>query len=323
MRDSISSIRRFWQPFITLLRLPFQFKLGPIFGWGFLLGAGTLDSRAKVLEAACIFVAFHIGAFGGLTALNSFYDRDDGPVGGLWQPPTPPKYLSAFAWSIQFTGLAIVLLIDARLALIYALIVTLALGYSHPKPRWKSHPWKSVAVVALGQGVLDFAAGVVTALRTEGAPLVPFAIGSGAAGATLVVCAFYPLTQLFQIKDDEERGDRTLAIELQNRFGLSGPFQWAQILFSVAAMLNLVAINAAKSTGIGTVALFLAASAGGLWKIELWRRDYLRRHNAPANAASQLDDRAIDFQIVHRLFGLNSMLFALLILAFLLHDSVR
>lgn len=285
---------------------------------GFLLGGGSFSPSAKVLVAIGIFVAFHIGAFGGLTALNSYYDRDDGPIGGLWQPPRPPKYLWAFAWLVQSSGLAAVLPFDFRLAAIYALIVTLALGYSHSATRWKGHPWKSLAIAAIGQGVCDFAAGVVTAGTTSHFCPAPVAIWCGCAGATAVVGAFYPLTQLFQLNDDRERGDRTTAMALEERFGTDAPFRWAQGFLSLAAVLNLGAITAAKNAGLWTSVLFIAGLGGSLWQIEVWRRAYLRRRQLHAAGMPPSDASAIDFRAVHRLLGLNSLLFALLILVFLL-----
>jgi 4-hydroxybenzoate polyprenyltransferase len=45
----------------------------------------------------------------------------------------------------------------------------------------------------------------------------------GAATATLLILALYPLTQLYQVDEDRARGDRTLAVVLGPRrcFGLS------------------------------------------------------------------------------------------------------
>lgn len=322
MLDWFSSRRNRWRPYFTLLRLPFQFQLGPIFGWGFLLFGGRLDDGANILEMAWVFIAVHVGAFGGLTALNSFYDRDEGPVGGLWQPPPPPKYLCGFAWTVQLTGLAMLLLFDIWLAVIYALIVTLALGYSHPKLRWKSHPWKSVAVVIIGQGVLDFMAGAITAMRTGYSSPISSALWCGCLGAAAIVCAFYPLTQLFQIEDDQKHGHQTTAIELQQRFGPSGPFRWAQGLLAIGAFLNVGALTLARHAGWLMIALLLVGLSGCLWTIELWRRDYTRRQSQTTNPATSFDSRALDFSIVHRLFGASSLLFAILILA-LLWDGRR
>jgi 1,4-dihydroxy-2-naphthoate octaprenyltransferase len=89
-------------------------------------------------------------------------------------------------------------------------ILLLSLGYSHPRTRWKGHPFKSLAVVGVGQGVLDFTAGAFTARAGEGLVWNP-GLWCGIGGATLTVLAFYPLTQLYQLSDDTMRGDYTVA----------------------------------------------------------------------------------------------------------------
>ena len=60
------------------LRLPFQLLLAPVFLWGWLLAGGGLS-----WTFALAFLAFHVFLYGGVTAFNSYYDRDEGPVGGL------------------------------------------------------------------------------------------------------------------------------------------------------------------------------------------------------------------------------------------------
>src|SRR5215216_5067648 len=82
------------RPYITLLRLPFQFLLSPIFLFGYLLAGGTLN-----LSLLVAYLSFHLFLYAGGTALNSFYDRDEGPVGGLANPPPLPNTCSNFRWS--------------------------------------------------------------------------------------------------------------------------------------------------------------------------------------------------------------------------------
>jgi 1,4-dihydroxy-2-naphthoate octaprenyltransferase len=225
--------------YFKLLRLPYQLQLGPIFGWGYLLAGGHIADLAQLLHFAGVFALFHVGAFGGLTALNSYYDRDSGPIGGLWKPPPPPPRLLAFAWSVQLGGLLLLLVVDWRLAPIYLALVLLALGYSHPRTRWKGHPFKSVLVVAAGQGVLDYAAGALAA----GGPAPTPVLGAGMLGAVLIVIGCYPLTQLYQVNSDRQRGDTTTALVLVERFGRSGVFSFAGIALLLGS----------------------AASAGALW----------------------------------------------------------
>lgn len=253
--------------YIKLLRLPYQFQLGPIFCWGFLLNSGDVLQAQNAWRFVAVFLLFHVGAFGGLTALNSFYDRDEGPIGGMWQPPPVPTRLWHFAWTVQLGGLVLLLPFGFELALIYTCILLLSLGYSHPRTRWKGHPFKSLAVVGLGQGVLDFAAGALTARSHDWPPHS----WCGLAGATLTVLAFYPLTQLYQLNDDTRRGDRTIAAWLYARGGRTAVFGFAFLLFALGSWVNAWALRLA---GHFTLAIALAAfSAWPLLYLRLWSRE--------------------------------------------------
>ena len=244
--------------YITLLRLPFQLQLGPIFAWGYVLGGGRLTRAEEAWRFLTVFALFHIGAFGGLTALNSHYDRDDGPVGGLWQPPAAPAHLFLFAWTVQLGGLILLLPFGWMLCGVYALILLLSLGYSHPRTRWKGHPLKSLLVVALGQGVLDFTAGALTAalvtnVAARGNALQPIVMTSaalwwGMAGATCIVVGFYPLTQLYQAQSDARRGDVTTAAWLMRRWSRRGVFVFAAMMLGVGACCSVAAPLAAGHT---------------------------------------------------------------------------
>jgi hypothetical protein len=285
--------------YLTLLRLPYQLQLGPIFGWGYLLAGGRWIQWNETVRFLAVFLLFHVGAFGGLTALNSFYDRDTGPIGGLWKPPSPPVRLWAFAWAVQLGGLVLLSPFGWQLAAVYSAILLLSLGYSHPRTRWKGHPWRSLAVVAAGQGVLDFAAGALTASVRSW----PVAAWWGMAGATLTVAAFYPLTQLFQVKDDEQRGDRTLASWLVRRFSRRGLFAVAGGGFLSGASCNALALTLAGHTEEG--GLLLLAGLLPLAFLARWSRD---EQPAPQT----------DFARVHLLLRLLALAFAFYIGAKLL-----
>ncbi len=69
--------------FIRHLRLPFNLLLSPIYLWGVLLAGGTLWDPSFWLG----YVTLHLFLYGGGTAFNSFYDRDEGPIGGMAHPP--------------------------------------------------------------------------------------------------------------------------------------------------------------------------------------------------------------------------------------------
>lgn len=285
-------MRSYWQ----LLRLPYQFQLGPIFGWGYLLAGGRLHTGEEVLRFLLIFLCFHVGCFGGLTALNSYYDRDRTPVGGMWQPPAPPRHLFWFAWLVQSAGAVPLLFIDLRLAVIYIVIGVLATGYSHPRVRWKGRALSSLTVVALGQGVLDFSAGVLAASPKifQGEVLLP-----GMIGVAAMVCAFYPLTQLFQTENDKKRGDQTVALQLLENGDRRLIFRWTIGYGLLGAACNALALIAISNWP--DAMLFIAAGCAISFYVFDWQR---AANISPAD----------DFRRVHLLLRVNALAFGLYLL---------
>lgn len=191
-------------PYIVHLRLSFQPTLAPIFLWGALLSGGHWDS-----STTAAFVALHLFLYPAATAFNSVYDKDEGPVSGLERPPRVPPGMLGFTIALAATGAAAALFAGLGFLLVYALTVVWTAAYSHPATRWKASPWKSAAAIALGQGALGFIAGWIAAGPIDWGDEALFA---GAAGAALTALGLYPATQVFQVDEDQERGDRTLAV---------------------------------------------------------------------------------------------------------------
>jgi 1,4-dihydroxy-2-naphthoate octaprenyltransferase len=129
------------------------------------------------------------------------------------RPPEVPPKLLGFSIMLQALGAVAAAAVGAAFLFLYSAIALLAAGYSHPTTRWKASPWGSALVVALGQGLLGFAAGWAASVDTlqdeESIRLV-----LGGLGAALTTLGLYPSTQVFQLVEDERRGDRTLALAL-------------------------------------------------------------------------------------------------------------
>jgi 4-hydroxybenzoate polyprenyltransferase len=201
------------------LRLHFQLLLAPVFLWGWLVADA---GRGLTISIILAFIALHVFLYGGATAFNSYYDRDEGPVGGLEHPPPVTPALLPFALTVKAVGWLLALFVNLTFWLVYAGFALLSVAYSHPRLRLKAHPWASVATVGIGQGVLAFLAAWAATRGSLDGVLSPEGL-LGAATATLLILALYPLTQLYQVDEDRARGDRTLAVVLGPRrcFGLS------------------------------------------------------------------------------------------------------
>lgn len=218
-RAIVSAARNDWRSLFVHLRVHYQLLfLSPLFGFGFLLGGGAPSVRALLG-----FLLFHLFLYGGITAYNSYYDRDQGPVGGLRHPPKVSEALFGFSLIVQGLGLALTPLVGLEFTLLYLLVMALSVAYSHPRFRWKARPILALLVVAFGQGAVGFLGGWLCGST----PARPW-LGSsdallGCAVTALITVGFYPLTQLYQLDEDRARGDRTFAVE----YGANASFNFA------------------------------------------------------------------------------------------------
>ncbi|MDH3674195.1 MAG: UbiA family prenyltransferase [Anaerolineae bacterium] len=190
--------------FFIHLRLNFQILLAPIFLWGFYLAGGQPNPQFWLA-----FMAFHGFLYGGATVYNSYYDRDEGPVGGLEHPPPVVSALLPLSLIWQSVGLVLALWVNFTVGLIYGLIFALFTAYSHPRSRLKGRPIIGLLTVALGQGVLAAGGGWAVA-DPHFEALYALGVVAVLAAATFTT-GFYPITQIYQVDEDLARGDLTFA----------------------------------------------------------------------------------------------------------------
>lgn len=270
---------------IVHLRLNFQIFLSPIFLLGYVVAGGSI-SAGLVLG----FLAFHLFGYAGGTAYNSYYDRDDGPIGGLEHPPPIPRGLLPFSLIWQTIGFVMALGVNLPLALIYAMMFALSVAYSHPRTRFKGKPVAALATVALGQGILGYLGGWVCA-RGDILSALAFDGLLGALAATLITVGFYPLTEIYQIEEDRRRGDRTLALWL----GPAGSFRFALACLSAGGLAAFVLVlRRYQAAEAWALAVFLLVTLFAIWR---WSRTF-----QPVQVIH-------NFRTVMRLYALTSLIF--------------
>lgn len=203
-----------WSAAWRLLRIPFSLYLMPIF-W-FALSASP---EITFWKAALVFVILHLLVYPASNGYNSYYDRDEGSIGGL---KNPPQVTESLYWLVvQFDVAAV--LVSLFLSWLFALMVLLYLlvskAYSYKGIRLKKYPILSTVVVVLFQGAFTFL------MVQEGIGLPKEIMFSNqnlllALVSTLFLCGSYPLTQVYQHHEDARRGDQTISRQL----GLLGTF---------------------------------------------------------------------------------------------------
>jgi lycopene elongase/hydratase (dihydrobisanhydrobacterioruberin-forming) len=235
---------------------------------GYLLAVGVMNAfRSDRLAPAALGVGLWVVCLnGGTLALNSAFDRDEGDVAYLRQPPTPPRGLAGFGLGLMLVGLLGAGLLPVGYQLVYGLCLILSVLYSVPPFRLKAVPGADWLINMWGFGTLTPYAG----WAATGLPV-------GTVG-TLVLLAFcplfaalYPLTQIYQFEEDARRGDRTLALALGPRRSLLVALCAASLAFGLFAM---AAWRTAWSLSDRWrwLLLILAAAAWGLVLIPWLRR---------------------------------------------------
>jgi len=281
-------------PFLRHLRLHFNALLSPIYLWGVLLGGGHLGESRVWLG----YLSVHLFLYGGTTAFNSFYDRDEGPVGGMLEPPGVEPGLLPFSLIVQALGLPPAWFVGPAFTLAWLLLFLVFAAYSHPWVRLKARPVAALTTIALGQGALGFALGWLGV-----APVQALASSRGATGmlsTALVVTGLYIVTQSYQTLEDRRRGDRTLPVLLGPRRSL----RLAVAALGIGGAAMLVELTRRAAPGwVAVVALFFVAV--GAWTLA-W--------------ASRFDEAevAANYRTAMRLAAVSSGGFTLVIVALLL-----
>lgn len=213
---TLSSIRH--------LRIPFSLFLMPVFLFALALTPNLNEGRLLL-----VFLALHLFLYPSSNGYNSFFDRDEESIGGLKHPPkvTPDLFwLSQGFLMIAFILGALISWSFASMLLVYALV---SMAYSHPKIRIKKYAWASWFIAGFFQGYFTFAlayAGLSDLgwdVIFKAHVIIPGLLTS------LMLWGNYPLTQVYQHREDSKRGDQTLSIKL----GIKGTFLFSAIFFAI------------------------------------------------------------------------------------------
>jgi hypothetical protein len=228
--------------FILHLRLHYQFF---ILSGGYLLG-GLLADQMDAVQFWIQFLNVHVLLYGGATAYNSYWDKDEGPIGGLKNPPKMTKWMHQAALLMMFAGWIWAFTAGLSFFIVYGLSLILFWLYSTPLARWKGRPVLSLIAIGVSTGTNS----VLLGFWAAGGDLSAIII-FGAVGASLVLLSLYPVSQAYQAGEDQKRGDITFFL----KYGLNG----VKMFFSVnfLAGLMMLGICVAAFYEMPAVALFI------------------------------------------------------------------
>lgn len=215
--------------FLLHLRLHYQLF---ILSGGYLLG-GLMADQMDTSQFWLQFLNVHILLFGGATAFNSFWDKDEGPIGGLKNPPKMTTWMHRASLVLMFLGWLWAYSISIPYFIIYGLSLVLFWLYSTPHARWKGDPHLSMIAISVSTGMNSTLLGF---LATNGAFSLVILFAS--VGTSFVLLSLYPVSQIYQQEEDQRRGDITFF----GKYGLSGVKRFFKISYPVGLSILFVSL---------------------------------------------------------------------------------
>lgn len=277
--------------FIIHLRWHYQLF---ILSSGYLLG-GYISGVTHWPEFLLQFLNVHLLLFGGATAFNSFWDKDNGPIGGVKNPPKMHRWMRHASFGLQLIGLIIAVESGWLFAFVYALSMLFFWLYSTPHFRWKADPRRSLVAIGISTGTNTVLLGCLAA----GGKLSNIPVWFATFGCSLMILSLYPVSQLFQTDEDYARGDETFAV----KYGTDGVISFFKATFGIGLILVGFAIGWTQWE-VGTVFVILGMMSGA-W---VYRK------------LSRLRDQKISYDLIMSLKYRCSMLFLGFILVLMIRD---
>ncbi len=233
------------------LRIPFSVLLMPVYI--FALGLSPNLNESRLLWS---FLIIHLFLYPASNAYNSYFDKDEGSIGLLRNPPPVKKEL--YWTALLFDSIAILLgfikvnLLFSVMLFIYGLV---SKAYSHPSIRLKKLPVIGWLTAGFFQGFFTFMMCYIGINEFGFENLWREPILIAASLTSLMLWASYPMTQVYQHEEDKKHGDKTMSRLL----GIRGTFFFAMFFFviSTIAFVSYFSIYSEMRYAYGFV-LFLA-----------------------------------------------------------------
>ncbi len=212
---------------IKLLRIPFSLLLMPVF-----LLAVSQVKELNIQTTLWSFFIIHLLVYPSSNGYNSYIDKDETSIGGLEKPPMPTKTLFYVTVCMDLAAVILAFIVVKPVFSLSILLYILASrAYSSKQIRLKKYPVIGFLIVVVFQGAFTYFISYV------GISDLPFD-ASGSNFLILLACSLqiagaYPLTQIYQHKEDLKDGVVTISYKL----GYTGTFIFTAIMF---ALCNIV-----------------------------------------------------------------------------------
>jgi len=228
--------------------------------------------------AVVSWLAWVVCLNGGTLAYNSAWDRDTEDVAYLDDPPEPPRHLAASSLLLMAAAVPLAAIIGFHFALLTVFCVMLSVLYSRPRPRLKGVPGLDLLINMIGYGAGTTLGGLLVGQALVYAdPGLPSTSGWFLIlGFCFLFGSFYPLTQIYQVESDRERGDRTLVSAL-------GVPRALNLAFGLGLLAVVCLLIACKSWDAPLIPLIVVLGYWlvlvGLWRVRAGRMSPAHHEN--------------------------------------------
>lgn len=230
---------------IQLLRIHFSVFLMPVY-WFALSQLNSIHQR----DALLCFIILHVLVYPASNGYNSYMDRDTESIGGVKNPLQPTRQLFYVSLLMDLTALLLSLVISVYFTVGILLYILASRAYSYRGIRLKKYAIPGYLTVVIFQGAVTFLLVTHAASVTKTTVLPVY----GMAIASLLIGSFYPLTQIYQHRQDKEDGVTTLSYLL----GYKGTFLFSGIVFGAAMTGLWFLLNSQHNTdGFWIIQIFL------------------------------------------------------------------
>lgn len=186
------------------------------------------NSSLNLFDTIIAFLIIHLLVYPASNGYNSYIDRDESPIGGLEKPPMPTKAL--FHLTLLMDALSVSLsyiLINVLFSICILAYILASRAYSSKHIRLKKYPLIGFLIVVIFQGAFTFLMCTIGISNSE------FVFNSANTymmlACSLQIAGAYPLTQIYQHKEDFADGVITLSYKL----GIKGTFMFTAIMFGI------------------------------------------------------------------------------------------
>jgi len=212
---------------LQLLRFHFSFFLMPVYWFG-ISQVGEIDIWSSII----VFFILHLLVYPASNGYNSYMDRDETSIGGLMKPSKPTKQLFFVTEIMDVLAICLSFFVSLYFVIgIFSYIVSSRL-YSYRGIRLKKYPIYGYLTVVFFQGAVIFflvyhGCSVNKTLQVPALCLL---------ASLLLIGGFYPLTQIYQHKEDLKDKVKTLSYLL----GYRGTFVFCGLMYCAAFVVLAV-----------------------------------------------------------------------------------